>query len=496
MRAYKVAIVRLSSLGDVVVSASLLANARALYPQVSIDWIVDSSFSAVLESSLSIDRLIAIPLKKGGLRAICGIMRQLRGLGQYDMVIDMQGLIKSAIVARMVKARAYWGFRQDSIKEPLASVFYTHKVEIAYSEHILKRNAKLLLSALAWLTESSVDSVADSSADSRVENRGDLRADSAVESRVHLGADSKAVAQGAQGLQWREALESSVLWELCSRRAEVFGASEGAHRRAEEILTPLRLHAALESDCVDSHSRRVQGAGARASQNAQDSRFSSAQGEWGRESLAQEFAGMQGSESRAQDSAPASPALAQETRESTHKAPQGALDSPLANTPTQSALEGKVIVLILEASLESKAYPVGLCVELVRLLVGANVLLLGHTSSKAREIKAHFANEARVCELPALSLDEVKALLMRADLVIGGDTGITHLAWALGRDSITLYGNTPPARFALRGEKGGNRALCGSENPRYDKNDFSIRNITPRAICECAQTIVGGRELC
>lgn len=431
MSAYKVAIVRLSSLGDVVVSASLLANARALYPQIHIDWIVDSSFSAVLESSPSIDGLIAIALKKGGMRAILPIVRQLRALGQYDMVIDMQGLIKSAIVARMLKARAYWGFRRDSVKEPLASIFYTHKIEIAYGEHILKRNAKLLLSALAWLVESGGDSARGFAVESGAENRGDSGVDSSVDSvgESRARGDSKTHAQGgnAGGVRagvgergLREALESSALWELCSRRAEVFGASEGAHRRAEEILAPLRS--------------RTQGA---------------------------------------LESAP----------EHKVKAAQG-------------ALEGKIIVLILEASLESKAYPVGLCVELVRLLVGANVLLLGHTSSKAREIKAHFTNEARVCELPALSLDEVKALLLRADLVIGGDTGITHLAWALGRDSITLYGNTPPARFALQGERGGNRALCGSENPSFDKNDFSISNITPRAICECAQAILRGRELC
>ncbi|MCI7485453.1 MAG: hypothetical protein MSA68_05860 [Helicobacter sp.] len=73
-------------------------------------------------------------------------------------------------------------------------------------------------------------------------------------------------------------------------------------------------------------------------------------------------------------------------------------------------------------------------------------------------------------------------------MLIGGDTGITHLAWALGRDSITLFGNTPQERFKLIGAR--NLTLSANTNARYKKDDFSINLIPPSEIATCAMRIL------
>lgn len=77
------------------------------------------------------------------------------------------------------------------------------------------------------------------------------------------------------------------------------------------------------------------------------------------------------------------------------------------------------------------------------------------------------------------------------DLVIGGDTGITHLAWALKRPSITLFGATPPSRFSLQTKQ--NCYLMANPNANYDKQDFSIQKISPKEIFDLAITLLKGK---
>lgn len=149
-----------------------------------------------------------------------------------------------------------------------------------------------------------------------------------------------------------------------------------------------------------------------------------------------------------------------------------------------------LVLLVLESSLESKSYPVDLFVEVITMLLSQSqiqVLLLWYSTDKAREIKTCFESKDVVL-LPRLSMSEIKALMQKVSVVVGGDTGITHLAWAMQKPSVTLYGNTPASRFALVGEK--NVFLSGSENPRYQKNDFSIAKIAPRAIVGEIDTIL------
>jgi heptosyltransferase-1 len=90
-----------------------------------------------------------------------------------------------------------------------------------------------------------------------------------------------------------------------------------------------------------------------------------------------------------------------------------------------------------------------------------------------------------------LTLDELKVFISQMDLVIGGDTGPTHMAWALNIPSITLFGSTPGYRNTYTTNI--NRILESESkvNPyKINKNDFSIKNIKVRDIVKITKNLL------
>ena len=73
---------------------------------------------------------------------------KVRKFGKYDVVIDMQGLIKSAIITKFISSRKKVGFDKNSIRESLASFFYNQKVAIGYDQNTIERYVKLTSEAL------------------------------------------------------------------------------------------------------------------------------------------------------------------------------------------------------------------------------------------------------------------------------------------------------------------------------------------------------------
>lgn len=150
----RIAIVRLSALGDVIVAASMLKGAlKALqdkYGEVAIEWFVDERFAGILLDSPCIAHLHALPFKKWlkSPRGIYKILRYTRSCGEYDAVIDMQGLLKSALVGKTLRTRRFVGFSGKGCRESVASVFYTHKIDMPYDANILARNFALFSSVV------------------------------------------------------------------------------------------------------------------------------------------------------------------------------------------------------------------------------------------------------------------------------------------------------------------------------------------------------------
>ena len=129
----RIALVRLSSLGDIILCMASLQMIRQHLPDCHITWITDRKFAAVLEHQPDIQQIVALDLK--GLKkqpswsGLCGEYRQLRECGDFDMVIDLHGMIKSAVVAA-IAGGTRCGFAGPALKEPLAGLLYQQSADI------------------------------------------------------------------------------------------------------------------------------------------------------------------------------------------------------------------------------------------------------------------------------------------------------------------------------------------------------------------------------
>jgi heptosyltransferase-1 len=147
----KIAIVKLSSLGDIVHAMVALQFIKAHSPTMQIDWIVEEGFAGILKNNPDIKNILTVNLKslKNNKAGIFQQIRKIRdyALNNYDLVIDAQGLIKSAIATRLLGKRTA-GFDADSVREKAAAWFYDVKVACAYNTNTIDRNALVLSSPL------------------------------------------------------------------------------------------------------------------------------------------------------------------------------------------------------------------------------------------------------------------------------------------------------------------------------------------------------------
>ena len=142
----KIAIVRLSALGDIIQSAIVLQFIKAFKADIEIHWCVDEKFKEILSDHRHIDRIYALPLKEIILLPALTILLEARK-NNYDAVLDLQGLIKSALVSRILSYNTF-GFDKNSLRESLAHNFYNQKLSISYNENVFVRYLSLAAFAL------------------------------------------------------------------------------------------------------------------------------------------------------------------------------------------------------------------------------------------------------------------------------------------------------------------------------------------------------------
>lgn len=143
-------------MGDIIHAMVALQFIKKHMPDCQIDWIVEEGFKAILENNSYIDNILPVNLKsiKKNKLEIFNQIKLINGYGKnnYDIVIDAQGLLKSAIVSKIVGGRTIGsfiaGFDKDSIRENIASWFYDKKVSIAYDKNVIDRNMKLITKTL------------------------------------------------------------------------------------------------------------------------------------------------------------------------------------------------------------------------------------------------------------------------------------------------------------------------------------------------------------
>jgi len=331
----KIAIVKLSALGDVVHALVAIQFIKNQFPSLQIDWIVEASFAAVLEDNPHINTIYKVNLKniKKDKFSIFKEIKVIRDIAknQYDMVIDAQGLLKSAVVSKLLKAKVV-GFDKNSIRESIASSFYTHKVSMSYESNAIDRNVKVISEALD----------------------------------IEIKQD-----------------------DIINKKAFLFYKNE---------------------------------------------------------------------------------------------------DKTIYNFISKNQ---KNILFVIGASKKNKMYSKEKFANIIKSINANSLIIWGNQEEKEMALFIASKSEAKV--LPKIDLNSVKALISKVDLVIGNDTGPTHMAWALNIPSITLFGNTPGYRNTYRTNINKVIESDTKVNPlRLDKNDFSIREIEEEKIIELAKSLLDG----
>lgn len=139
-------IVRLGALGDIVHALPAAAALRRAFPRARIDWLVDGRHREILDLVPILDRRIVLGGTSGSRESVIGTVAALRR-EHYDVAIDLQGLIKSAVLARASGAARVVGFDAAHLREPGARFFYTETRDprsIRSGGHVVDKNLGLV----------------------------------------------------------------------------------------------------------------------------------------------------------------------------------------------------------------------------------------------------------------------------------------------------------------------------------------------------------------
>lgn len=159
----RILIVKTTSLGDIIHTLPALTDALKAFPDLQVDWVVEKPFASVLSWHPAVRKVIPVsirqwrkkPFARETLEAVGGLIKALRE-EKYDHIIDAQGLIKSAVIARFARGERI-GFDQDSARESLASYLYNSRVAVDKNIHAVTRIRQLFAMALGYDPDSKID---------------------------------------------------------------------------------------------------------------------------------------------------------------------------------------------------------------------------------------------------------------------------------------------------------------------------------------------------
>ncbi len=140
----RVLVVRLGALGDLVHTLPVVPALRAAMPAVEIHWLVDARHAALATLVEGVDRWVVWEAPRiGGDRGLHAVISFLRAQ-RYDAALDLQGLMKSAVLARCSGAARVIGFPSAHLREKAASWCYSEQPEIGEVSHVIDRQLGLL----------------------------------------------------------------------------------------------------------------------------------------------------------------------------------------------------------------------------------------------------------------------------------------------------------------------------------------------------------------
>lgn len=144
----KILVVKLSSLGDILHTFPAISDLRRKFPDAEIHWLVEPTFAEVVGWHSAINKVISVPLRayKKKWWRITSLLNGLRKKLQaekYDVVIDLQGLLKSTLMAKLAGAPIY-GFHAENARESQAAWFYQKTAKALEGVHVIEKNQQLV----------------------------------------------------------------------------------------------------------------------------------------------------------------------------------------------------------------------------------------------------------------------------------------------------------------------------------------------------------------
>jgi len=155
--------IKTSSLGDVIHHMPAVTEARRAAPDARLTWLVEEAFAPLVRLHPAVQDVIPVAWRRWrrSLYAPATLGEIVRSLGairsrQYDEIVDSQGLLRSALIARVARGRRH-GYDRQSIREPMASPFYDVRHHVSRELHAITRNRILSGLALGYRPQGAPD---------------------------------------------------------------------------------------------------------------------------------------------------------------------------------------------------------------------------------------------------------------------------------------------------------------------------------------------------
>ncbi len=167
----------MSSMGDVIHALPAVVDAKRALPDVQFDWVVEEGFQEIPQMHPAVNEVIPIAIRRWRMNWLTALLsgeignfvRRLKR-ARYDLIIDAQGLIKSAIVG-MLSTGPVSGFSWRSARESLAALTYLKSMEVGNDVHAVERQRRLFAGLLGYEVSGAADYGLDSRRKPRKDNR-------------------------------------------------------------------------------------------------------------------------------------------------------------------------------------------------------------------------------------------------------------------------------------------------------------------------------------
>lgn len=153
----KILVVRMTSFGDVIHTFPAISDLKAARPDIDVEWLVETPIAPIVDLHPGVAAIHAVPFRqlRASARRWPFIPLEAARLGRtlrarrFDLVVDMQGLLKSALPA-LLAGRGVVGYDAESAREPAASRLYRRKIAVSRAMHAVERNRRLLAAAIGY----------------------------------------------------------------------------------------------------------------------------------------------------------------------------------------------------------------------------------------------------------------------------------------------------------------------------------------------------------